>query len=290
MSPKQLIALIVLGLVILVGSQSLYVVKETEKAIKLQFGEVVENDIQPGLHVKAPFVQNIKRFDARILTLDSKPERFLTEGKKYVIVDSFVKWRINDVRKYYRSTSGSIFNANDRLSSLANKGLRNEFGGRSLADVVSGERDELMTKLTKALNAEAQKDFGIEVLDVRVKAIDLPEKLSSDVYRRMQAERNREAKELRSTGKEEAEGIRAKADREKVVIEAEAYSKAEKIRGEGDAVSSSTYAKAYNKDPEFYSFTRSLKAYTETFQSNDVLLLEPDSDFFRYMKDSKGKK
>ena len=289
MSPKQLIALIVLGLVILVGSQSLYVVKETEKAIKLQFGEVVENDIQPGLHVKVPFVQNIKLFDARILTLDSKPERFLTEGKKYVIVDSFVKWRINDVRKYYRSTSGSIFNANDRLSSLANKGLRNEFGGRSLADVVSGERDELMTKLTKALNAEAQKDFGIEVLDVRVKAIDLPEKLSSDVYRRMQAERNREAKELRSTGKEEAEGIRAKADREKVVIEAEAYSKAEKIRGEGDAVSAATYAKAYNKDPEFYSFTRSLKAYTETFQANDVLLLEPDSDFFRYMKDSKGK-
>ena len=289
MSPKQLIALIVLGLVILVGSQSLYVVKETEKAIKLQFGEVVENDIQPGLHVKVPFVQNIKLFDARILTLDSKPERFLTEGKKYVIVDSFVKWRINDVRKYYRSTSGSIFNANDRLSSLANKGLRNEFGGRSLADVVSGERDELMTKLTKALNAEAQKDFGIEVLDVRVKAIDLPEKLSSDVYRRMQAERNREAKELRSTGKEEAEGIRAKADREKVVIEAEAYSKAEKIRGEGDAVSAATYAKAFNKDPEFYSFTRSLKAYTETFQANDVLLLEPDSDFFRYMKDSKGK-
>jgi len=289
MSPKQLIALIVLGLVILVGSQSLYVVKETEKAIKLQFGEVVENDIQPGLHIKMPFVQNIKRFDARILTLDSKPERFLTEGKKYVIVDSFVKWRIQDVRKYYRSTSGSIFNANDRLSSLANKGLRNEFGGRSLADVVSGERDELMTKLTKALNAEAQNDFGIEVLDVRVKAIDLPEKLSSDVYRRMQAERNREAKELRSTGKEEAEGIRAKADREKVVIEAEAYSKAEKIRGEGDAISASTYAKAYNKDPEFYSFTRSLKAYTETFQANDVLLLEPDSDFFRYMKDSKGK-
>lgn len=289
MSPKQLISAIIIGAVLLLASQGLYVVKETEKAIKLQFGQIVDDNIQPGLHWKLPFFQNVKRFDARILTLDSKPERFLTAGKKYVIVDSFVKWRIKDVLAYYRSTSGDRYNASNRLSSLANKGLRNEFGNRSLFEVVSGERDELMDKLTKVLNAEAQKDFGIEILDVRVKAIDLPDKLSSDVYLRMQAERKREANELRSQGKELAEGIRAEADRDKVVLEADAYRKAEETRGQGDAQSASIYAKAYNKDSEFYAFTRSLKAYTETFQSNDVLLLKPDSDFFRYMKDSKGK-
>jgi membrane protease subunit HflC len=289
MSGKSLGLLIVLGLAIIVGSQSLFIVKETETALTLQFGQIVESDIAAGLHIKTPFLQNVKKFDARILTLDAQPARFLTAGKKYVIVDAFVKWRIQDVLKYYKATSGDRFEASNRLADLANKGLRNEFGVRSLHEVVSGERDQLMTKLTADLNKETQEEFGIEVLDVRVKAIDLPEELSNDVYRRMRAERDREAKEIRSEGNELAEGIRAEADRNKTVTLANAYRESEQIKGEGDATAANIYSKAYSKDSEFYAFTRSLKAYTETFRNQDVLLLKPDSDFFRYMKDSKGK-
>lgn len=289
MNGKGLGLLIVLGLAIIVGSQSLYIVKETESALTLQFGQIVESDIPPGLHFKTPFLQNVKKFDARILTLDAQPSRFLTEGKKYVIVDAFVKWRIKNVLSYYKATNGDRFEASNRLADLANKGMRNEFGVRSLHEVVSGERDQLMIKLTADLNKETQENFGVEILDVRIKAIDLPEELSNDVYRRMRAERDREAKEIRSQGNELAEGIRAEADRDKTVTLANAYRESEQIKGEGDATAANIYAKAYNKDAEFYSFTRSLKAYTETFQSQDVLLLKPDSDFFRYMKDAKGK-
>jgi len=288
MSPKAMIAVIVLGVGLLIASQGLYVVNETERAIKLQFGEIVDADIQPGLHWKSPLVQTVKRFDARVLTLDTNPSRFLTAGKKYVIVDSFAKWRIKDVRAYYKATSGDRFQASNLLANLVNKGLRDEIAARSLHEVVSGERDELMTKLTATLNTETQDDLGIEVLDVRVKAVDLPDDLSNSVYNRMSAEREREAREHRSQGKELAEGIEADADRQKTVIEAEAYRDAERTKGEGDAEAARIYAKAYNKDAEFYSFTRSLKAYTETFKQNDVILLKPDSDFFRYMKDAKG--
>lgn len=288
MNGKSLGLLVILGLAIIIGSQSLYIVKETETALTLQFGQIVKSDIPAGLHFKTPFLQNVKKFDARILTLDAQPSRFLTEGKKYVIVDAFVKWRIKDVLKYYKATSGDRFEASNRLADLANKGLRNEFGVRSLHEVVSGERDQLMVQLTANLNRETLDNFGIEVLDVRVKAIDLPEELSNDVYRRMRAERDREAKEIRSEGNELAEGIRAEADRDKTVALANAYRESEQIKGEGDATASNIYAKAYSKDSEFYSFTRSLKAYTETFRSQDVLLLKPDSDFFRYMKDAKG--
>ena len=289
MSPKVMLAVIVLGIGALIASQGLYVVNETERAIKLQFGEIVEADIQPGLHWKSPLIQNVKRFDARVLTLDTNPSRFLTAGKKYVIVDSFAKWRIKDVRAYYKATSGDRFQASNLLANLVNKGLRDEIAARSLHEVVSGERDELMTKLTAALNTETQDDLGIEVLDVRVKAVDLPDDLSNSVYNRMSAEREREAREHRSQGKELAEGIEADADRQKTVIEAEAYRDAERTKGEGDAQAAKIYAKAYNKDPEFYAFTRSLKAYEETFKQNDVIMLKPDSDFFRYMKDAKGK-
>ncbi|WP_430460161.1 protease modulator HflC [Thalassolituus sp. LLYu03] len=289
MSPKVMLTAIVLGIVLLVGSQGLYVINETERAIKLQFGEVVEADIPPGLHWKVPFMQNIKRFDARVLTLDTNPSRFLTSGKKYVIVDSYAKWRIKDVNSYYKATSGNRLEASNLLANLVNKGLRDEIAARTLHDVVSGERDQLMTKLTAALNLQTQKELGIEVLDLRVKAVDLPEDLSKSVYSRMSAEREREAREYRSQGKELAEGIRADADRQKIVIEAQAYRDAERTKGEGDAESARIYAAAYNKDPEFYAFTRSLRAYTETFRQNDVLLLQPDSDFFRYMKDAKGK-
>lgn len=288
MSPKVTISAIVLGIVLLIAGQGLYVVKETERAIKLKFREVVESDIQPGLHWKTPFIETVKRFDARVLTLDSNPSRFLTSGKKYLIVDAFAKWRIKDVRSYYQATSGNRFEATKLLSNLMNKGLRDEIAARTMHDVVSGERDELMTKLTAQLNTETQDELGIEVLDVRVKAIDLPDDLSDSVYQRMSAEREREAREHRSQGKELAEGIQADADRQKTVIEAEAYRDAERVRGEGDAESSRIYALAYNKDPEFYAFTRSLRAYKEAFNQQDIILLKPDSDFFRYLKDAKG--
>ena len=291
MTGKSLGLLIVLGLAIIIGSQSLYVVKETESALTLQFGQIVENDIPPGLHIKTPFLQNVIKFDARILTLDAKPARFLTAGKKYVIVDAFVKWRIKDVLKYYKATAGDRFEASNRLADLANKGLRNEFARRSLHEVVSGQRDQLMTDLTADLNKETQAEFGIEVLDVRVKAIDLPKELSNDVYRRMRAERDREAKEIRSEGRELAEGIRADADRQKVVLEAEAFRDSEMIRGDGDATATGIYADSFNRDPEFYAFTRSLNAYQQTFASgSDIMLLQPDSQFFQYLRDPKAGK
>lgn len=289
MSPKSTILLILIAVVGLVASQSIYVINETERAIKLTFGEVVQADIEPGLHFKTPFIDVVKRFDARVLALDTNPSRFLTSDKKYVIVDSFAKWRIKDVNAYYKAASGNRMQAENLLANLASKGLRDEIAARTLREVVSGERDELMTKLTTALNIETQKELGMEVLDVRVKAIDLPEDLSNSVYNRMSAERGREAREHRSQGKELAEGIQADADRQKTVLEAEAYRDAERTRGEGDAEAARVYAAAYNRDPEFYAFTRSLKAYQETFRENDVILMKPDSDFFRYLKDSKGK-
>ncbi|MFL0807487.1 MAG: protease modulator HflC [Oceanobacter sp.] len=288
MSPKTFATSVILAVVFLVGSQGLYVINEKERAIKLKFREVVGADIQPGLHWKMPLIENVKRFDARVLTLDSDPSRFLTAGKKYVIVDSFAKWRIKNVRAYYKATSGNRNEASKLLANLVNKGLRDEIAARSLHEVVSGERDELMTKLTGLLNKETQDDLGIEVLDVRVKAIDLPEDLSKSVYDRMSAEREREAREHRSQGRELAEGIQADADRQQTIIEAEAYRDAERTRGAGDAEASRIYAAAFNKDPEFYAFTRSLKAYTESFKEDDVILLKPDSEFFRYLKDSSG--
>ena len=286
MSPKAFTSLIVIALVVLIGSQSFYIIKETERAIKLRFGEMIDDDVQPGIGFKIPMADVIKRFDARVLTLDTQPSRFLTSGKKYV--DSFAKWRIKDVRNYYQATSGDRTRATLLLENQVNKGLRDEIAARSLYEVVSGERDQLMTKLTAMLNEQTQDELGIEVLDVRVKAIDLPDELSNNVYQRMSAERGRESREIRSEGNELAEGIQADADRQKTVIEAEAYREAEQIRGEGDAEASRIYAQAFNKDPEFYSFTRSLKAYTETFEGNDILLLDPKSDFFRYLNDSKG--
>lgn len=290
MSKGSIVALVLIALAVLFVSSSLYVVDEREVAIKLQFGEIVESDIKPGLHFKLPFFQNVRKFDARVLTLDSRPERFLTVGKKFVIVDSFIKWRIVDVKSYYKATAGNRWQATTLLSNSTNKGLRDEFGSRSLTEVVSGERDELMAIITKKLNEQTVGEFGIEVLDVRVKGIDLPEDLSKNVYRRMSTEREREARETRSQGKELAEGIKANADRQKTVLEAEAYRKAEALRGEGDAFASATYAEAFKKDAEFYSFTRSLRAYTDTFSGkDDVLLLKPDSDFFKYMKSSTAK-
>jgi len=287
MATRTLVTLIGLFVALVLASSTLFVVKETERAIMLQFGEVVQFDIQPGLHVKVPFVNTVRIFDARVLTLDARPQRYLTLEKKALIVDSFVKWRIDDVAVYYTSTSGDEFTAAKLLASRIDTGLRNQFGERTLTEVVSGERDELMAELLEELNQLVKTEFGIEVVDVRVKRIDLPQEVSESVYGRMRTERESEAREIRSKGKEFAEGKRADADRQETVIEANAYRDAELVRGDGDAKAAAIYAKAFNKDPEFYSFYRSLDAYRKTFGAGgDVMLLEPDSEFFKYMYQS----
>lgn len=275
-----------LFLVLLLVANSLFVVKETERAVMLQFGELVNADIEPGLHVKIPWVNTVRKFDARIQTEDSTSERFLTLEQKALEVDSYAKWRIVDVGQFYVSTRGNVATAGALLAERINDGLRDQIGARTLIEVVSGERDQLMIALTEELNETTASDIGIEVIDVRVKRIDLPDDVRSSVYERMITERNREAQELRSRGEELAIGIRADADRQAVIFEAEAYRDAERIRGGGDAEATGIYASAYNRDTEFFAFLRSLNAYRETFSSkNDVLLLDPDSDYFKYLKD-----
>lgn len=290
MSVRTTISLGLVLLLVLVASQCLYIVSERERAVLLRFGEVVEHDVKPGLHFKLPLVNKVRIFDGRLLTLDALPQRFLTQEKKAVIVDSFVGWRVAEVEKFYTATSGDVAVAQRLLSSRVDTGLRNQFGARSMHEVVSGERDELMFELTSRLNEIARKELGIEILDVRVKGIDLPPEVSSSVFSRMATEREREAKEHRAKGRELAEGIEADADRQKVVIEAEAYREAEKTRGEGDATAAAIYAEAYGRDPEFYSFYRSLNAYKATFGSgNDLLIVDPKSDFFKYLNNAKGR-
>ncbi len=272
-------------LVLVIGGNSLYVVKQTERAVMLQFGEIVQADIQPGIHVKIPWVNSVRKFDGRILTEDSPQQRFLTLEQKFLEVDSFAKWRIKDVRQFYVSTGGDIAVAGSRLAERINDGLRDQIGARNLQEVVAGERDQLMLALTVELNETTVADLGLEVIDVRVKRIDLPDDVRQSVYDRMITERNREAQDHRSRGEELAIGIRADAERQAIIYGAEAYRDAEQIRGQGDAEATGIYADAYNKDPEFYAFTRSLNAYRKTFSSKaDVLLLDPDSDFFRYLK------
>ncbi|MFT6050712.1 MAG: membrane protease subunit HflC [Halioglobus sp.] len=273
------------------ASQSLYVINETERAVLLKFGEVVKTDVSPGLHVKIPFVNNVRKFDARVLTVDSQPERFFTKEKKALIVDSYAKFKVSDTAKFYTATNGEEARAAGLLAQRINNGLRNQVATRTVQEVVSGERDELMTNLTLELNVVVQEELGVELVDVRVKQIDLPPDVSESVYQRMNASREEEAREHRSEGREVAEGIQASADREVTVIKAEAYREAQQTRGQGDAEATRTYAEAFNRDPEFYSFTRSLRAYQDAFQnSGDVLLLQPNSEFFRYLKDSKGGK
>lgn len=280
----------VIILVLAVLASTLYVVKETERAVKLEFGEVVDPNIPPGLHVRIPIMHKIRKFDSRIMTLDARAERFLTIEKKSLIVDSYAKWKIADVEKYYTATNGDEGVTHALLSQRINDGLRNEVGERDMHEVVSGKRDELMENLTKKINELALQELGVEVVDIRVKKVDLPQDVSQSVYDRMNTEREREAREHRSRGQELAEGIRASADREKIVIESEAYRDAERIRGDGDAKAAAIYAEAYEKNPEFYAFWRSLKAYEQTFASkSDVLLLKPDSEFFRYLNEAKPK-
>ena len=273
---------------VIIISQSIFVVSEIERAVKLRFGEIVQFDLEPGLHFKWPIVNSVRYFDSRILTLDAQPQRYLTSEKKALMVDSFIKWRIKDVAKYFTTTGGDEERAKRLLSQRVDTGLRNEFGTRTVKEVVSGERDQLMNSLTSMLDGIAQQELGVEVIDLRVKRIDLPLEVSESVYNRMRTERERLARELRAQGNEVAEKIRATADKDKTIILADAYREAEETRGNGDAKATATYAEAYSKDPEFYDFTRSLKAYQATFESKgDILLIDPDSDFFKYLDNSK---
>lgn len=285
MNNKSLSLLVVAVVVALVGWNSFYIIAQTEKAVLLQFGRVVNPDVKPGLHVKIPLVNTVRKFDARLLTLDSPTQRFLTLEKKAVMVDAYAKWRVADAEMFYTATSGQKQIADDRLTQRLVAGLSNQFGKRTLHEVVSGERDALMAAITASLNAMAQKELGIEVLDVRVKAIDLPKEVYRSVFDRMASEREREAREHRAKGKELAEGIRADADRQRRVLLAEAYREAEEIRGDGDAQAAAIYSEAYNTDREFYAFHRSLQAYRSSFANKgDVLVLDPSSEFFRYME------
>jgi membrane protease subunit HflC len=290
MNASKLLALIILALVVVLGYASIFTVDERELAIKFRLGEIVKADYEPGLYFQMPFINNVRKYEKRILTLDARPANYLTKEKKNVNVDFFVKWRISDVSTYYKAMAGNERTAAERIYTTLNDGLRGEFSSRNIQEVISGERRMIMSDMTKQANDQLGR-FGIEVVDVRVKRIDFTETISESVYRRMEAERTRVAKDLRSRGAEAAEIIRASADRQRTVLLAEAYKQAQETRGEGDAKAADIYAKAYNQNPEFYSFYRSLDAYRKSFgAAGDVLVIEPDSDFFNYFKDATPKR
>ncbi len=274
----------------LIASGALFTVDQRQNAMIFQLGEVKEVITTPGLHFKWPLVQNVRYFDMRILSYDdAEPLRFLTQGNRPVLVDSFVKWRIVDAQKYFVSVQGDEFRAATRIRQTISGSLREEFGVRSVHDVVSGERNVIMDRVRQKADEDLRR-IGVEIVDVRLKRVDLPQEVSESVYRRMEAERKRIANEQRSTGAAEAERIRADADRQREVILAEAYRDAQRIKGEGDAKSASVYAQAFSQNPEFYAFYRSMEAYRSAFRGkNDLLLLEPNSDFFRYLKDAAGR-
>jgi modulator of FtsH protease HflC len=280
---------IAVGIVIalLLVLNSVFIVDQRySKVVLFELGELQGSDYKPGLHFKLPFVQTVKKFDSRILTLDNQTETFLTIEKKNVEVDFFVKWRIDDIATYYRSTGGQDLVAEGRLATIINPGLRAEFGSRTIQQAVSGERGEIMSALVKTA-ADKVKELGIKLVDVRIKSINLPKGVSDSVYERMRAERTRTASDLRARGFEEAEKIRAEADRSAQITLADAYRDAEKLRGEGDAKTTELSAKAYGTDPEFYAFYRSLNAYRDAFKDQkDVLVLEPKGEFFKYFKQS----
>ncbi len=289
MSTKGIVFGFVALVIAVVGANSLFVVTEFERAVLLEFGKVIRADIEPGLHPKKPFINTVRKFDGRVLTLDAPAERFFTLEKKALIVDSFAKFQVNDAQSFYTATSGDVTRAENLLRQRINNGLRDEIANRSLHEVVSGERDELMRVLTKRIDEIARAELGVQVVDVRVKKIDLPPNVSQSVYDRMNTERDIEAREHRAQGQELAAGVRADAAKRREIILAEAYAEAETIRGEGDAESARIYAAAFNKDKEFYKFYRSMTAYRNTFSSKgDVLLIQPDSDFFKYLNNSQN--
>lgn len=280
----------VLTILLLVGAYSFtFIVDQWDLALKLKLGKIVDADNKPGLHFMVPLLNTVYKYDGRIQTLDADPQRFFTIEQKEVIVDSFVKWRISDVAQYYRSTGGDPENTAKLLSERINTSLRDEFGKRTIKEVVSGERTEIMELLRKDADEKAAA-IGVEVVDVRVKRIDLPSEVSDSVYNRMRTGRERVARDLRGQGVGAAEKTRSEADRKVTVVLAEAYREAEAIRGTGDAEATKVYAEAYNKNPEFYAFYRSLEAYRKSFKGDDIMVLQPDSDFFRFFKNKKGKK
>ncbi|TXI17498.1 MAG: protease modulator HflC [Nitrosomonas sp.] len=275
----------ILMVIFFLGSSAIYIVDERQQAILFQLGEVIDVKTEPGLYFKIPIAQNVRYFEKRILTMNTEePERFITSEKKNVLVDLFVKWRIVDVKQYYISVRGDEGLAQTRLAQTINASLRDEFGNRTVHDVVSGERDIIMEIMRQKADNDA-RSIGVEVVDVRLKRVDLPQEVSESVYRRMEAERKRVANELRSTGAAESEKIRADADRQREVILAEAYREAQKTMGEGDSQAAAIYAAAFEKDSEFYAFWRSMDAYKQSFKNkNDMMVLEPSSDFFKYLK------
>ena len=283
---KSKILFIIVATFLILNSTTFFV-KETQRAMVFQLGEIKRDDLQPGLHFKLPLVNNVRKFDARILTMDAKPELFLTSEKKNMSVDFFVKWKIANVKSYYKSTLGDRARAEGRITQIVKDELKNQFGIRTIQQAISGERDQIM----EVLKAKAQivsDELGITLVDVRISRIELPGDVSESVYQRMRAERSRTAKDFRARGQEMAENIRAQADKKRTVIIAEAYRTSEQERGSGDAKSTSIYSSAYGQDPEFYAFTRSLKAYVNSFKSkSDMLVIDPDSEFFKYFKNGK---
>ena len=297
----MLIIIVVAALGMLLSS-SLFTVSERELAIKFRLGEIVKSDYEPGLYFQIPFVNNVKKYESRILTLDTRATEYLTKEKKKLIVDFFAKWRINNVEQYYRTMSrGNINTARQRVFNIINDGLKSQFSKYELTEMVSGKskikksdikndvkqidiRAVVMENITKQANAQVEK-YGISIVDIRIKRIDLTTKISNDVYRRMQSERQQFAADIRAQGRESAERLKADADRQRTIILANAYQKAQSLRGHGDAKASEIYAKAYNKDREFYSFYRSLTAYKKSFSGNgDLMVIEPTSEFFKYFK------
>jgi membrane protease subunit HflC len=284
MSMRNIIIIVVAVVAVWLLTNSIYTVRETDRAILLRFGAVSEADVRPGLHFKLPVAETINKADGRVLTIDAPSETYFTVEKKPLIVDAFAKWRIKDVLRYYEATRFDERIGERILRERINEGLRNEISRRDMHEVVSGQRDELMDNLTAQLNQVMERAAGIEVVDVRVKRIDLPTEVSTAVYDRMNSERQIEARQYRATGRELALGIRADAERQTVVIEAEAYRQAEQIRGDGDARAANIYAGAFGADPDFYQFYRSINAYTNVFRDKtDMLVLDPKSEFFKYL-------
>ena len=279
--------LFIIGGIFVIFSSTTFFVNETQRAMVFQLGEIKRADLKPGFHFKLPLVNNVRKFDARILTIDAQPELFLTSEKKNMSVDFFVKWRIANVKTYYKSTLGDRARAEGRIVQIVKDELKNQFGIRTIQEAISGEREEIMAELEAKAQLVAT-ELGIELVDVRVSRIELPEDVSESVYQRMRAERSRTAKDFRARGKETAENIKAQADKKRTVIIAEAYRTSQQEKGSGDAKSTAIYANAYNQDAEFYAFTRGLQAYANSFKSkSDMLVIDPDSDFFKYFKNIK---
>ncbi|WP_417543944.1 protease modulator HflC [Marinobacter sp.] len=289
MGPKSVVGLAGALIVVLLVLSSVFIIPETHRGVMLRFGELVETDIQAGIHFKVPVIDQVREFDIRVLTMDLPSRQYLTVEKKPLDVTSYIAWKIRDVDQFYRATGGDEFRAQSLLLSRVDNGLRDEFGIRTMHEVVSGQRDELMHTLRDRVNETSVKEFGIDVKDIRVKAIEFPGQVSENVYRRMATEREKLAQEFRSRGRELGEGIRADADRQKTVTLAAAFASAEETRGEGDGEAARIYAEAYGSNPEFYSFYRSLQAYRNTFSDKgDLMVIDAKSEFMRFLKDSKG--